>query len=131
MLRTIFFFFSLLSFAAPSFALSPKEVKDSYVACMNFLKLQPAQQIQAAKNSGYSLKQVLWACRLQKRTGLAQLLENERDYQNGSSDSSGGSYIDQCYQGSSSVVCTDRGPGSLWSRSGCFEGNNSYSCTGR
>jgi hypothetical protein len=75
--------FALLSFSASCFALSPREAKDSYSACISFLKQSPDQQKVIAKKSGYYLKKVTWACELQKRLGLRQMQRNERNYQDG------------------------------------------------
>lgn len=62
-------------------ALSPAQVRKSYYWCMDFLKWSPAKQVAATRHAEYSLEEVRWACREQKRVGLATLLRNEREYQ--------------------------------------------------
>ncbi|MGZ3695721.1 MAG: hypothetical protein ACXWQO_16600 [Bdellovibrionota bacterium] len=84
----------LVAFSTQAFALSRNEVRRSYQACLSFLKLSPAQQKVVAKNSGYPLASVMWACKFQARRSEQEMQANEREYQrqlrNGGS--SGGFY---------------------------------------
>jgi hypothetical protein len=71
----------LASASSVAFALTPAQVRDSYYGCMKFLKLSPAKQVEVASRVPYTLKQIKWACQLQKKKGLASMLRAERDYQ--------------------------------------------------
>lgn len=93
------------AFSAPSFALTPKEVKNSYEGCMKFLKLPVAKQRAIVNNTQYSMSQALWACHLQARHSLAYMERSEREYQR--AIHSGGGYSSGSDSGSSSSSSDD------------------------
>jgi len=77
----LFIFCLFLFTGLAAHALTPAEVRSSYYACMNFLKMSPAKQLVVARRTQYTLTQIRWACNEQKRVGLSGLLKNEREYQ--------------------------------------------------
>lgn len=106
---------------ATALAFNPEQTRASYNNCINYLKLPRAKQIEVARGSGYSLAQVDRACRNLRRTGLAESIRLEREYQravnggytrgSGSGGSSGVSQPRSCYgQASCSLSqhCVDR-----------------------
>ena len=89
--------------------LSPAEIRESYKACMDFLKLSKAKQQEIVDNTGYTLEEGLWACKLQKKKGLASMLKNGRevcDYLNGGGGGGGSSHDDDVKKCSSSIQCS-------------------------
>lgn len=60
--------------------LSDKEIIRSYDACMKFLMLSPAKQAEVAHRAHKPLNLVMWACRLQKREGLKEVLRLNHEY---------------------------------------------------
>lgn len=64
-----------------SFAYSTKQISMNYRACMQYLRLPVAKQIQVSRSTGYSLKQINWACNLMKRNGLSKSQRLEKEYQ--------------------------------------------------
>lgn len=129
--------------AAPAFAntcMTPAQVRNSYNGCMKYLKLSPAKKLKVAANTNYTIKQINWACELQKKKGLKSMLANERVYcraMNGGGYEHGGistpyepkapicSSSSDCRGGycGAANVCTNGGQGSPCDNSGqCANG---------